>query len=79
MTLDFLILGFNRIKKMLEDPKDRRLVVKLLQNSLDADMSKSTTITDVLLKVELETELLVKKIKTVIPAGINYHIWYKKA
>lgn len=69
MTLDFLILGFNRIKKMLEDPKDRRLVVKLLQNSLDADMSKSTTITDVLLKVELETELLVKKIKTVIPAG----------
>ena len=69
MTLDFLILGFNRIKKMLEDPKDRRLVVKLLQNSLDADMSKSTTITDVLLIVELETELLVKKIKTVIPAG----------
>lgn len=69
MTLDFLILGFNRIKKMLEDPKDRRLVVKLLQNSLDADMSKSTTITDVLLKVELETELLVKKIKTVITAG----------
>ena len=54
---------------MLEDPKDRRLVVKLLQNSLDADMSKSTTITDVLLKVELETELLVKKIKTVITAG----------
>ena len=54
---------------MLEDPKDQRLVVKLLQNSLDADMSKSTTITDVLLKVELETELLVKKIKTVIPAG----------
>ena len=40
-TIDCLLLGSNASKKMLGDPRDQKLVVSLLQNSLDTDPSKS--------------------------------------
>ena len=56
-TINFPLLGFNAIKKMLEDPRDQKLVVSLLQNSLDTDLSKTTAMIDFLSSVEPEVEI----------------------
>ena len=57
------------MKNMLEDPRDQNLVVSLLQDSLDADVVKTTAMIDFLWRVEPEAEISVKRIKTVIHAG----------
>ena len=46
--IDCPLLGFNAMKNMLEDPRDQNLVVSLLQDSLDADVVKTTAMIDFL-------------------------------
>lgn len=68
-TIDCPLVGFNVIKKMLENPRDKKLLVGLLQNSLDTDASNTTAMIDLLLGAEPEAEVPVQKIKTVIYPG----------
>ena len=61
----------NGNKKMKEDLRDQKLIVSLLQNSLDTDASKTTTL------IEPEAKVSVKRIKTVIHPGQSTNTFSK--
>ena len=49
---------------MLGDTRDQKLVVSMLQNSLDTDASETTAVIDFLSSVESEAKVSVNRIKT---------------
>lgn len=75
-TIDCPLPSFSTTKKLLEDPRDQKLVASLLQNSLDTDTSKTTGMTDFLSGVEPQVEVSISQEKQNCDSSraFNYHI-----
>ena len=66
-TIDYCpLLVSNSIKNMLEDLRDQKVDVSLLQNSLYTDAPKTTAMIDFFASIEAEAKVSIKRNKTVI-------------